>query len=347
MRIAFAIRRRNYYKWLTPVILEAIRRGHTVDVWHDLRGPQDGPWGSGLRPGQRAATGAQVYEFEGQMPNCPLPNVVIGLDPIEIDMGRWLPWLWLQASSDQLVTPDRIRSIDRCRAVGVWSPWWAVQIGSDKAVPVGFPMLDCVKALQTTSARRNYLGFDDRPAALHIPYPARSASISKKHRALNTVKQWRLLGQFRRWCDSQGFIPMVKTRPKDGVPVGVKKWAHVFPEIAEEPVTLKLLSFSRILVHTYSAACFEAAAMGVRGLCIEGGAEALGMVHSGADVWHHPKAEFYDWPKVTHVESFGRWPRWVPTVDPVAQRAYTDKFLGPIDGQSAARTVTLAEEIAR
>src|SRR5947209_19438151 len=42
MRIAFLIRRKNYYRPLAPVVEEALRRGYQVECWHDWSQPRTG-----------------------------------------------------------------------------------------------------------------------------------------------------------------------------------------------------------------------------------------------------------------------------------------------------------------
>ena len=42
MRVIFLVYRTNYYRYFTPVIQEALRRGYTVECWHDYSAPRTG-----------------------------------------------------------------------------------------------------------------------------------------------------------------------------------------------------------------------------------------------------------------------------------------------------------------
>ena len=42
MRVIFLVYRTNYYRYFTPVIHEALRRGYTVECWHDYNAPRTG-----------------------------------------------------------------------------------------------------------------------------------------------------------------------------------------------------------------------------------------------------------------------------------------------------------------
>ncbi|MFA5260644.1 MAG: hypothetical protein WC450_05385 [Candidatus Omnitrophota bacterium] len=45
MRVIFLVYRTNYYRYYTPVIQEALRRGYTVECWHDYSAPRTGTKG--------------------------------------------------------------------------------------------------------------------------------------------------------------------------------------------------------------------------------------------------------------------------------------------------------------
>jgi hypothetical protein len=42
MRVVFLVYRTNYYRYYTPVIQEALRRGYSVECWHDYSAPRTG-----------------------------------------------------------------------------------------------------------------------------------------------------------------------------------------------------------------------------------------------------------------------------------------------------------------
>ncbi len=42
MKVVFLVHRTNYYRYLTPVIQEALNRGHEVECWHDYSAPRHG-----------------------------------------------------------------------------------------------------------------------------------------------------------------------------------------------------------------------------------------------------------------------------------------------------------------
>jgi hypothetical protein len=88
MRIAFIMRRKNYYRLLGPAVEEGLRRGWRVECWHDWSQPRGGAKGSeflytaptmaGGPPEVRTFLG---FEDLAERFRADSPDVVVTLDP--------------------------------------------------------------------------------------------------------------------------------------------------------------------------------------------------------------------------------------------------------------------------
>jgi hypothetical protein len=194
MRIAFVIRRKNYYRLLGPAVEEALRRGWRVDCWHDWSQPRRGAKGSEFpdaAPAMMAGTPA-VRVFAG-LPDLAVklreepPDVVVTLDAPDPAVRETTParWLWLQYSADILFEPTP-RGFFDADAVGVYSACWTERLEERyresgatgeiraKARAVGMPELDAVGRIDPDEVRRRLGLPGDRPIVLYLSFPLAS-----------------------------------------------------------------------------------------------------------------------------------------------------------------------------
>ncbi len=223
MRIAFLIRRKNYYRPLGPVVEEALRRGYQVECWHDYRDtPRDGKVSEfpDLVPAFRAGS-PTVHRFYGAADlakkfRADSPDAVICLDPPDADVKgvAKAKWIWLQYSTD-LVFDRNPQGILDSEAVGTYSPYWAQKVEERyrdsglaaelqrKMVPVGVPELDVVPTIDPEDVRRRYGLPPGRPVVLYLSFPLRSnpqtfwlrhvfAPSTRLEQGLRTVLGWRV-----------------------------------------------------------------------------------------------------------------------------------------------------------
>jgi len=194
MRIAFIIRRKNYYRLLGPAVEEGLRRGWRVECWHDSSQPRGGGKGSEFpdaaptmvagAPGIHAFQGSEglAARLRGDA-----PDVVVTLDPPdpEVRSASVARWLWLQYSADILFEPTP-RGFFDADAVGGYSACWRERLEQryqDPAVAteirakmrlVGMPELDAVQRIDPGEVRRRLGLPDDRPIVLYLSFPLRS-----------------------------------------------------------------------------------------------------------------------------------------------------------------------------
>jgi hypothetical protein len=195
LRIAFLIRRKNYYRPLGPVVEEALRRGHPVECWHDWAQPRSGWKGSEFpdtTPAFRAGV-PTVIRFHGLADladrfRMDPPEAVISVDPPEPAVTAVVKtrWFWLQHSADLVLHPGAPQGLLEAEAVGMYSRWWvdklaAVHRGAwiaddiaRKAVVVGMPELDVLPAIDPDEVRRRYGLPAGRPLVLYLPFPLKS-----------------------------------------------------------------------------------------------------------------------------------------------------------------------------
>jgi hypothetical protein len=194
MRIAFIIRRKNYYRLLGPAVEEGLRRGWRVECWHDWSQPRGGAKGSEFPDTAPAMAGGapEVRTFRGfedlaSQFRADSPDVVVTLDPPDpvTRAGSTARWLWLQYSADILFEPTPWGFLD-ADAVGVYSARWSDLLEERyrdtgaaheirrKMRPVGMPELDAARRIDPDEVRRR-LGLPrDRPIVLYLSFPLRS-----------------------------------------------------------------------------------------------------------------------------------------------------------------------------
>jgi hypothetical protein len=226
IKLAILILRKNYYRLLGPVVEEALRRGDTVDCWHDWSGARRGGKASEFpdvapvfRAGSPRVLGYQgVADLAERWRRDP-PDAVVSIDPPDpaLRAATKARWLWLQYAADILFqqTPAGVLDAD---AVGLYSAYWrqrieerfpASAIGAElrrKAVIVGAPELDAVHSIDRDEVRQR-LGLPARrPIVLYLPFPLHSnvptpwlravhAPRTRLHQGLRTL----LAGHWEYW----------------------------------------------------------------------------------------------------------------------------------------------------
>jgi hypothetical protein len=194
MRIAFIIRRKNYYRLIGPAVEEGLRRGWRVECWHDWSQPRGGAKGSEFpdaAPGM-AAGAPDVRTFLGFEDlaarfRADSPDVIVTLDAPDpaARAASAARWLWLQYSADILFEPTPQGFFD-ADAVGAYSASWIDRLedryreaGAAREIhtkmwPVGMPELDAVRRIDPEEVCRR-LGLPrDRPIVLYLSFPLAS-----------------------------------------------------------------------------------------------------------------------------------------------------------------------------
>ena len=194
MRIAFIIRRKNYYRLLGPAVEEALRRRWRVECWHDWSQPRGGAKGSEFpdaapsmeagAPDVRTFLGLEDLAARFRVDS---PDVVVTLDAPDPATRAASParWLWLQYSADILFEPTPQGFLD-ADAVGVYSASWIDRLEDrygdagaareirSKTVTVGMPELDAVRRIDPAEVRRRLDLPRDRPIVLYLSFPLAS-----------------------------------------------------------------------------------------------------------------------------------------------------------------------------
>lgn len=195
MRVAFLIKRKNYYRPLGPIVEEALRRGYQVECWHDFGHARTGWKGSEFPDAvPEFRSGAPtVVRFEGlpeltERFHVDPPDAVICVDPPEPDVVPVTKarWFWIQYAADLVLHPAAPQGIMDATAVGMFSPWWVTQLrrnfGADlieggaqrKMVTVGMPELDVARAIDPDKVRWIYGLPRSQPLVLYLPFPLKS-----------------------------------------------------------------------------------------------------------------------------------------------------------------------------
>ena len=393
MRLAILIRRKNYYRLLGPVVEEALGRGHAVECWHDWSGARRGGKASEF-PDSAPAFRAGAPRVIGYRSPAELlerwrldpPDAVVSIDPPdgELRAATKARWLWLQYAADILFQPTPPGLLD-ADAVALYSAYWRRRveerfpdpgIGPEldrKAIVVGAPELDAVRAIDRDEVRRRLGLPGGRPIVLYLPFPLRSnvptawlrhvhAPATRIEQGVRTllarrweywphvVKGWndrRLVEAARAFCDDNGALLVMKARHKDPLPWYAERRAdRAFYDLSHHPPTiLELLSVASLCIHFYSTAVMEAAYYGVPSLCLapraaELGPESFGFafVHNGeaGGLYNAPGVAYWR-PLVSAFDGLRQWRLADFPLEPEARCRYVDRFLGFDDGRSAAR----------
>ena len=327
MRIAFLIKRKNYYRVLGAVIEEALRREWRVECWHDhahSRTNWKGHEFPDLEPAFRS--GAPVFvPYQGtpelaERFEVEPPDAVISVDapePAVAPVTR-APWFWLQFAADLVLDPAAARGIGAATAVGLYSPWWARRLRNNvgegtpldaaarrKLATVGMPMLDLAPDIDPDEVRWTYGLPRQRPVVLYLPFPLLSTPprpslrglLRRAPRLARVARGWlgppwndrRFVEALRGFCERNGAALVVKSRRKDPSPTYLRRAAaaHFLDEPYHPPVILELLRCAALCVHFYSTAVLEAVACGVPSLCLGPAPSDMGLDALNATLIHH------------------------------------------------------------
>jgi len=401
-RIAFPIHRKNYYRLLAPIVEAALRRGWRAECWHD--------WGQPRRGGKASefpdavppamADGAQIQTFHGnaglvERLRVDPPDIVLSLDPppAMAPQETKARWIWLQYSADQLLYPttDGVLTSD---ALATYSGYWIARLAERfrhdtigevlrrRAVPVGMPELDVVRAIDPDEVRHRFGLPPRQPVVLYLPFPLRSNPPTAWLRRVFTPstrlgqavgvllagrpqywehvrRRWndrRLAEGVRAFCDRAGAVLVMKSRLKDPIPRYARRLADqaLYDPAHYPPTILELLSVASLCIHSYSTAVFEAAYSAVPSLCLAPETKDMGLPEHVHQLVHNGSlGGIYNWPGTAYCvplrDAFEGLPRWgladFPS-DVNARKRYVERFLGFDDGRSAGRALDLAARLA-
>lgn len=200
MRVVFIAERKNYYRVFGCVVDAALRRGWTVECWHDWAQPRWGTKGSEFpdsAPLFRWGT-PRILIYHGtaelveRLTEAP-PDSVVALGPPPPTLARRMRWIRLQYMTN-LVSPFGPDGLLTCDRVAGYSGFWldqalesfrasgglqsreaaAVEEISRKFTVVGVPEMDQIQAIDPSEVRVR-LGLPaHRPMVLYLPYPVKS-----------------------------------------------------------------------------------------------------------------------------------------------------------------------------
>lgn len=306
-----------------------------------------------------------ALQYTAEVTNCLVPPAIHMQDAV----GFYSPW-WLEFG------------LRHVRALGLSTADDATEREiRRKAVAVGFPEVDQLQGIDPQALRRRWRIPDGKPVVAFLPYPFRSNLSTPwsrwAYRAGN--RQWkrlrlRLAGArrleslvkrglddmavtqaLRAFCDANGAHLVVKSRTKDPVPKYLRGMADLtlYDEGHYPPTILEVLAVADLCVHFYSSTVLEAAAAGVPSLSICPELDDMGTTLPWQP-WLYTRDEggVFQFRGIAETisieEAVERLPRMRLTdftVDPVAQRAYATKFLGPNDGRSSLRLLDVVRDL--
>ena len=198
MRVVFIVERKNYYRAIGPAVDAALRRGWTVECWHDWAQPRWGTKGSEFPdavPAFRWGTPKVVrYDGVGELAerlNAAPPDAIVSLGPRLAGVAGRVRWIVMHYTSS-LLEPLGPKGLLACDAVGGYSQYWLEQalehfkesgsLPSDgpedeirrRFSVVGVPELDQVGAIEPRAVRERLGLPSERPVVLYLPYPMKS-----------------------------------------------------------------------------------------------------------------------------------------------------------------------------
>ncbi len=202
MKIAFLVKRANFYRLYAPVVDEALRQGWEAECWHDYSQARHGQKGYNFpalesvprfvhgKPRLRTYHGAR--ELRGWLQQNGT-DAVVSLGPRSAEFGdepvpSSATWVMLQHALSNFVAYG-YEGFLASDGVGLYSDHWAelgleyfrerrlVRPGDDaetqiqrKALAVGFPQMEAAKLVDPAAVRRR-LGIPmDRPVVVLLPY---------------------------------------------------------------------------------------------------------------------------------------------------------------------------------
>jgi len=227
MKIAFIVLRNNFYRFLAPIVDEALSRGHEVVCWHDYSQPRGGLKGYefpdidcsprffngipefvkysgevGLRELVKDKSLDAVYSLFG--PNYSFPEGV---------PNRLPKWIAVQNAIDFFLnqTPT---DLVRCDKLALYSPIWCdvasqvydkirnigdeftreEKVISDKIEFVGWPELDQCKNVNTDELRQRWAIPEKQPVVVLIPFSNPSTFSPRLRKIYYQPNRWRQVG---------------------------------------------------------------------------------------------------------------------------------------------------------
>jgi hypothetical protein len=200
MRLVFVVLRKNYYRVIGPVVDAALKRGWSVECWHDWDQPRSGAKGSEFpdaMPTFRWGTPKMVvYRGEDKLVTqlgARSPDAVIALGPRPVALPRTVRWVGLHSMTNYVHARDPL-GVFNCDVVAGYSRFWleraieyfndsgALRDGDERAkqeierrfTVVGAPELDLAEAIEPKAVRERLGLPSDRPVVLYLPYPTMS-----------------------------------------------------------------------------------------------------------------------------------------------------------------------------
>jgi hypothetical protein len=248
-----------------------------------------------------------------------------------------------------------------------------------KSVTIGCPELDEFRSVDPRDVRRRWGIPERKPVVVFLPYPFNSNPRTAWSRWVYApgIQAWKrlrlhLAGEerlkrlvargwddaavvrsVRGFCDGNGAHLVVKARQKDPVPRYLHEVADVtlYDEATHPPTILEALAVADLCIHFYSTAILEAVGVGVASLSICPELDEMG-VSGRESQFSRDEGSLYQCHGVAETRTVGEAIETLPSatladfaVDPVAQAAYVEKFLGAADGKSGARLLDVVEEV--
>ena len=199
LRLVFVVERKNYYRVMGPVVDAALRRGWTVECWHDWAQPR---WGTKASEFPDAvptfrwgAPKVVAYRGEELAPrlNAMAPDAVVALGRRPAALADRVRWIALQYMTS-LVNPLGPEGLLGCDRVAGYSRFWLEQalrhfkesgtlsadgVAAEQEITrrfavVGVPELDQVETIEPKAVRERFGLPPDRPIVVYLPYPVKS-----------------------------------------------------------------------------------------------------------------------------------------------------------------------------
>lgn len=370
MKLIFPMWRKGFVKVLAPVVTEALRRGHEVDLLH----------GADDKPGEavdRNALAFGLWDFREHYPRLGIVNQ----DHMRVH-GNDHPW-----SADAIIgdpsigemtdLPDGPRyALDfvwelrmRPHVAGVTHCWtseaqrdlWGARpawwIGDGPAVlaaegdPItGMTALDAIPLVDPAAVRKKY-NLGDRPILLFFALKFGGVSHLWRQTAYRWWRYVSLLYALRDYANRHQMTLVVKTRAKNRDPKLLHQLAdRVVTDESLWPYTSAELAVTAdLVVHFQSGAVFEAAAAGKPQLSIAVPQPHLAHFRGHETFFSREPGALQCWPLV--VQSCGyadaadllHENKVLTRVDEAQRQEYASRYLGSLDGKSASRVLDVVE----
>ncbi len=233
MRIAFLIKRANFYRLFAPVVDEALRQGWEVECWHDYNQPKDGQKGYNFPAVESAPTFVRgkprfrAYHGSKEL-RCLLQqnstDAVVSLTPSSCEVGdesvsSSAKWFMLQHALSNFIAYgcEGFLSSD---GVGLYSNYWT-ELGLEyfrekqltrpgdqteqqikkRALAVGFPEMEAAQLVDPGEVRYRLSIPTDRPVVVLLPYSyGLGLSSFRSPHIHQQPSRWKQLSHVLRQC---------------------------------------------------------------------------------------------------------------------------------------------------